>query len=252
VDYDSQGATNLELLSYVRTLTGMVLSTLASCVLLATLTSPGTLDEWGPPLKEHWSANRTFVLRVDDKAKTLALKRDTGNGFAMEWTIGFPQEYREGRPAAPHLALVSNDGKDVVLCNVHASMGYGKVLVFLGANGAVTKTYELAEFLSEDEARHALRSISSIWWHAHELVFFDDSIRQFQLVTAAGTVMAFNAMNGEKAQLGGGAAQAIRDKGIAIARDMVATNDPSKQERGKWLLQLLGASKPMPGARSRA
>ena len=226
----------------------MVLSTLASCVLLATLTSPGTLDRWGPPLKEHWSANRTYVLRVDDNAKTLTLKRNTGNGFAMEWKTGFPQEYRKSSPAAPHLALVANDGRDVVLCNVHASMGYGKVLVYLGANGAVTKTYELAEFLSEDEARNAMRTVSSIWWHAHELIFFDDSLRQFQLVTAAGTVIAFNAKTGEKAKLGGGAAQAIRDKGITKARDMVATNDRSKQERGKWLLQLLGASKPTPGA----
>lgn len=64
----------------------------AACATVALLLVGLVTASGGPPRKEHWSEDRSHVLKVDVKAKTLTLKHDTGNGFAVDWSIKFPQE----------------------------------------------------------------------------------------------------------------------------------------------------------------
>jgi hypothetical protein len=200
------------------------------------------IDSWGPPRTEHWSSSRAYVVRVDDFSKTLTLRNVSGKGSAHSWQIKYPQEFRPGYPGAPNMAYVSDDGKHVVLCNVHGRLGFGKVLVFLGKDGSVASSYELSEFLSKNEILSAIHTISSIWWAEYDLHFLDESLGQFQLVTMAGTVLAFDLRTGKKIELGKTETHAIREKGIASARKLLDSDNVETRARGNRLLGLLGAT----------
>ena len=95
-------------------------------------------DSWGPPTLEHWSKNRQYLLRVDEKKKTLTLLHVTPQGKTRLWSTPPP---RDGTFFTPYTAHVRDDGRYVVLQDQHGGLGYGKVLVFLDEHGQQLHAY---------------------------------------------------------------------------------------------------------------
>jgi hypothetical protein len=117
------------------------------------MTSPRALaDSWGPPRKEHWSANERFVLKVGPRepGKGLSLWERTGDGLERRWERGYVD-----RTWPPHRAHVTGDGRHVVLQDVYHNLGYGNVIVILGGEGKILGSYTLEDFLPKGERRKA-------------------------------------------------------------------------------------------------
>ena len=133
---------------------------------IATHLFPGPLafgDSWGPPRKEHWSANERWGLILSfEGGKTLALCEKTEDGQKEHWRRGYVDSVWP-----PHRAYVTNDCKYVVLRDVYHNLGYGKVIIVLGNAGKILGSYELDDFLSEDEILQARHTVSSLWWNQY-------------------------------------------------------------------------------------
>jgi HEAT repeat protein len=168
------------------------------CVVGVILSSAGSwssvyADSWGPPQKEHWSANKRFVLQVkDSEPNSLSLCEKSDDGLKKHWTRGYVDSVWP-----PRIAYVTNDGKYVVLRDVHHSVGYGKVIVILGAGGKILGSYELADFLSQDEIRSAKLTVSSLWWSDNAWFSFLNDEQEFALATQEGTVRCFDLASGK-------------------------------------------------------
>lgn len=171
---------------------------LASTLFSVILSSRAFADSWGPPKREHWSAEERFVLKVawGDGGKGLALWEKTGAGLKKHWERGYVDRYWP-----PYLAYVTDDGKYVVLRDVYHNLGYGEVIVILGEGGKVLGSYKLCDFLPVDEIGAARRSVSSLWWNENAWFSLIDDDRRFALVTQGGTVRCFDLPTGKMLDL---------------------------------------------------
>jgi len=133
-------------------------------------------DEWpGPQTREVFSKGRDHFVRVipgeswgdtngfagankGPYAKAMFYQRRGDGSYGLGATVTLLN------PVAPVEFFVSDQGYLMTLDNWH-NMGYGKVLVLYGPDGAPIKSYELKDLFSEEEIDHFDHSVSSIWWH---------------------------------------------------------------------------------------
>jgi HEAT repeat protein len=169
----------------------------AGALTLAVLWSPAHADSWALQT-EHWSANQQFVLQVEYPAQAagLSLCEQTKDGRKELWKRGYVDPFWP-----PHHAYVTTDGKYVVLRDVYSHLGYGKVIVILGAGGEILGSYELNEFLPQDEIGSAMHTVSSLWWSLHAWFSFINDDREFALATQEGTVRCFDLPSGKLLEL---------------------------------------------------
>lgn len=201
---------------------------------------PVAADEWGPSTPEHWSENGIYVLRVDDDRRTLTLKAKRQNGFALRWSIPFPQEH------APYEAHITDDGRFVVLQDEHGEVGYGKVLVFLGATGNVLASYTLEDIITDAEILDAPSTISSVWWSSGGLFFFPAQQTQFAFVTAQGTIRCFDLASGRMLALGPQLKAQVRGEAIQKSRDLLCSDDAGERIHGAAVAAALGDKESIP------
>lgn len=187
-------------------------------------------DSWGPPQKEHWSANRRFVLNVDDTKKRLTLQEHGRTHAKTLWSIPYPQ------PSAPETAYITDDGRSVVLQDQHGNLGYGKVFLFIGPSGKLLKSYTLEELLTQSEILHAPHSISSIWWSAHGQFFFTANQTRFACVTHRGTIRCFDLATGCRLDSDMAVRRSVRDESIMRARAWLSSTN--EDERGTGIVQV--------------
>ncbi|MCH7904785.1 MAG: hypothetical protein IH944_09500 [Armatimonadetes bacterium] len=196
---------------------------IASTLLLAGI---AVADEWRSPTKEHRSESRLYVLKVNNGAKTLTLKQDTGNGFAVKWSIKYPQKQ------APVVAYITENGRYVVLRDVWHGVGYGKSLVFIGPAGKVLETYEIKDFLDQEEILYAPHTVSSLWWSMGGTFFFDDAQRKFQLITVRGTIVSFDLQSGAQDVMTVALRGAIQNGVLPEARRLLASDSLESIQKG--------------------
>jgi HEAT repeat protein len=119
------------------------------------------------------------------------------------------QSYTDDWP--PHEAYIADDGQHVVLRDRHYSLGFGKVLVFLGPKGEILKSYELEDLLTQDQILITPHSVSSIWWSSPGWFSFLKDQQQFAFVTYHGAMDCFDVATGERAKLDEKKQEEIRD-----------------------------------------
>ncbi len=168
-------------------------------------------DFWGSPSPEHWSDNRQFVLKVSwPKENKISLAKVFSDGTQKTlWTRGYVDE-----SYPPHEAFVSDDGRHVVFRDVYSRLGYGQVLVFLGAKGEVIRSYSLGDLLTEERILACGHSVSSIWWSEPGWFSLFDGDSKFAFVTCWGEMQCFDVSTGDRIKLD----EALRGRirGIAV------------------------------------
>ena len=201
-------------------------------------------DSWGPPTPEHWSANGKYVLKVrwgSDEPERLSLLHKTDNGLVEMWSRGYVDA-----DWPPHTAYVTNDGRHVVLRDVHSRLGYGKVLVFLGPKGNVIRGYELKDILTDHEIMRAKHTVSSIWWSEPGWFSLMDGDRQFAFITQQKTIRGYDVRTGKRVRTD----QKLRSRLLAAATaDMMrllSDPRPRTREYGATMLGALGARQSIP------
>lgn len=174
------------------------------------------MDSWGAPQKEHWSANRRFVLRVEAGKDAYVLSLHQRDGVRL-WSIPSPQR------SAPIRALVRDDGKYVVLCDCHGGTGYGYVLAFLGPGGKLLRRYTLEEILTQDQILRAGHSISSIQWVSHEhFTFLEQGATLGFVGNTLGETFVYSVATGGPVSLTPPRLQALRSMLVFVARRRLA------------------------------
>ena len=171
-----------------------LLRCLWACLVVSLLSQRVAIgDSWGPPQREHRSANQKWALILNVSGdKTLSLCEYTDDGLKEHWRRDYGDSV-----FPPHRAYVTNDGKYVVLRDKYHNLGHGKVIVILGEDGNVLGSYALENFLTLDEILEAKRSVSSIWWNDGAWFSFVEDDSQFALVTSSGTLRSFDLATGK-------------------------------------------------------
>ena len=201
-------------------------------------------DSWGPPMKEHWSASKQWVLKVGWRdSKKLSLWEKTDDGLKEHWRRGYVD-----RVWPPHRAYVTDNGKYVVLRDVYHNLGYGKVIVILGEGGTILGSYELQDFLPQDEIRQSKHTVSSLWWNEHAWFSFIDDDKQFALVTQVGTVRSFDLSTGKLLDLTEDQRAKIVDLVRCEAKALVESEKAGDRIRGITLLGGIGVKESIPVA----
>ncbi len=218
----------------------------AGALTLAAMWSQALADFWGAPQKEHWSANKRFVLQVEYPATAdgLSLCEQTEDGLKVVWKRGFVDRVRP-----PHHADVTNDGKYVVLRDVHGNIGYGKVIVILGDGGNILGSYELNGFLPRAEIRSAMHTVSSLWWNHNAWFSLINGDREFALATQAGTVCCFDLPSGKLLELGDDKRAGIVDLVRKDAESWAASENTGERIHGITLLGALRVAGAIPVAK---
>jgi HEAT repeat protein len=206
---------------------------------------PARADFWGPPKKEHWSANGRFVLKVGwPQSDTLSLWEKTEDGLTQHWQRGYVD-----RVWPPHRAYVTDDGKYVVQRDVYHNLGYGKVIAILGPDGETLGSYELADFLPQDEIRIAEKTVSSICWNNSAWFGFTNWDREFALVTEMGTVRCFDLPTGKLLDLSDRKRAEIVGVVRRDAERWIENGKPYDCSRGITLLGALRITEAVPAAK---
>ncbi len=214
-------------------------------VLAASLSSHAIADSWGPPQKEHWSANGRFVLRVDyPGSRTLSLCEKTKDGLNELWK----RAHVDGA-CPPVRAYVTNNGKFVVLRDKHHFVGDGKVIVILGDAGRILGSYELAEFLPKDEIASAKQTVSSLWWNDNAWFSFLNDEREFALATQEGTVCCFDLASGKLLDLNDDKRAKVADLVRKDAESWLTSGNVSERIQGITLLGALQFKDAIPEAK---
>lgn len=201
-------------------------------------------DSWGPPRKEHWSTNEKWVLKVGWRdSKTLSLCEKTDEGLKEHWRRGYVD-----RVWPPHMAYVTDNGKYVVLRDVYHNLGHGKVIVILGNKGTILGSYELRDFLPQDEIGQAKRTVSSLWWNEYAWFSFIEDDSQFALVTQVGTVRSFDLSTGKLLDLSDDQRAKIVDLVRQDAEAWLESEKAGNRIRGITLLGGMGVNEAIPTA----
>lgn len=201
---------------------------------------PAFADFWQPPTLEHWSANRQFVLRVDEKTATLTLMRSPGAGKpgkeTMVWKTVSPMK---GFYRLPVDAYVRDDGRFVVLQDQYFGAGYGIVLAFIDGHGRTLQTYILEDLFSQSEISKMSHSSSSIWWSSAGLFRFTDAGNRFGFITEEGAVGVFDLTTGKRLAVSETGTQVFRKEVRRILRKDLSGAVGSDSERGVRLAATL-------------
>jgi HEAT repeat protein len=218
----------------------------AGALTLAASWSQVRADTWGPPQKEHWSANKQFVLQVEDSAEAgrLSLSKKTDGGLEELWKRGYVDPVWP-----PHRAYVTNDGKYVVLRDLYQNLGRRKVIVILGDGGKILGSYELDGFLPQDEIRSAMQTVSSLWWNSNAWFSFINDDREFALATQNGTVRCFDLPSGKLLDLSDDKRAMIVDLVRKDAESWTAGGSPGQRIHGITLLAALRVPGAIPVAK---
>ncbi len=199
-------------------------------------------DSWGPPEKEHFSANEKWVLKVGWRGnRTLSLCEVTDDGLKEHWRRGYVE-----RVFPPHRAYVTNDGKYVVLRDVYHNLGHGQVIVILGDGGKILGSYRLDEFLPQAEILRAERTVSSLWWNVGAKFFFLEDDRQFALITRFGTVRCFDLATGKLLDLHEVPWEKIADVVRPQANAWIESENSQKKICGIRLMEGIGLNSAIP------
>lgn len=205
---------------------------------LLIVATPAFADQWGPPLPEHWSANGKWVLKVTrsslDTHKRIALWRR--GEFEPAWIRSCADL---GGP--PHRAYVADDGRHVVLRDVHGELGRGTCIAFLGTEGEILRAYELHELLTDFEILNTKSSLSSNWWSQPGWFTLRDGDHQFALVSSKGTIRCFDTATGAPLAVGNELRARIISEASADGRQWLSNSDPWWRIDGAKLLGLLGS-----------
>jgi len=146
-----------------------------SIICLAISPSPRA-DDWpGPVVREVFSNNREYFVRVtpgESVGETVGFgsakigKHARAAFFRMQVDRGYwlEREIDLSNPVAPVDFFVSNAGDLVTLDNWH-NVGYGIVLALYHGDGRMVKAYRLGELFPKSEVDTFTHSASSIWWH---------------------------------------------------------------------------------------
>ncbi|MGC4046356.1 MAG: HEAT repeat domain-containing protein [Armatimonas sp.] len=206
------------------------------------------MDEWGPPQKEHWSANwsanRRFVLKVSwvsQQSDGIALHRRDGNKMTRLWTRPYPQK------GPPYSALVTNDGQHVILRDVHGELGYGKVLVFLGPDGKELKSYQLDDLLTLEQHVSVPLTTSSLHWSYPGIFIFLDNEKTFGFLVSCGASSAFDVATGQMFTPSPAHKAALHQLAIKEARAELQQEDKT---RGLFLIEAYRLPELLPTVRS--
>ena len=146
-----------------------------SIICLAISPSPRA-DDWpGPVVREVFSKNREYFVRVtpgESVGETIGFgsakigKHARAAFFRVQQDRGYrlEREIELTNPVAPVEFFVSNTGDLVTLDNWH-NVGYGMVLALYHNDGKMVKAYRLGELFPKREVDSFTHSVSSIWWH---------------------------------------------------------------------------------------
>jgi HEAT repeat protein len=197
----------------------------------------GEGDSWGPPTTQYESKNGQYVLDVGwPISKTLTLSKKTPTGKKEElWSRSYVDD-----TWPPHTAYVADDGQHVVLRDVYHNLGYGKVLVFLGPQGNILRSYELADLLTQDQILDTLQTISSLWWSEPGWFSFLKDQKQFAFVTHCGIMDCFDVATGERVALDEKKRAEIRSRALGDTMPGLSSNE-SYEKTGA--IELCGALK---------
>jgi hypothetical protein len=153
----------------------MVWRIFATLIALVIASAVANADSWlSPQVSEVFSASRDHFVRVtpgESLGDTIGFKgAKTGRYASAEfYARAADKAYRLTRtvtlknPIAPVDFFVSNDGRLVTIDNWH-NRGYGAVVVVYANDGAVVKSYALADLFSAAEIEAFSHSVSSIHW----------------------------------------------------------------------------------------
>ena len=167
------------------------LSCLAAALL--GLSAPVLADSWAnPQVREVFSANRDHFVRVSPGGNIGATVGFEGAAKGAHATAEYyrrqpDRSYRLMQtatlvnPVAPIDVFVSNDGRLVTVDNWH-NRGYGKVLAVYDAAGRPVRAYELTDLFAKDEIDGAMRSVSSIHWHAGPVYLNSDQRTLYMMI----------------------------------------------------------------------
>lgn len=221
----------------------MTMCITAACVVTACAALHCMADEWGPPEPEHWSANRQFVLKVTWPGNKLALFRADAQAT--------PEERLWSRPYVddtwpPHAAYVTSDGRHVVLRDVYHNLGYGKVLVFLGQNGQVIRSYELSDLLTQKQVLETRQTVSSTWWSEPGWFSFLREDTLFAVVTPHGIIQCFNVADGNRLDLDQKTREEIRALAARTVSNMLKDQNANRREAGATLAAALNVKEFVP------
>ena len=192
------------------------------------------MDSWGPHTEAFFSTDKRVCMRVDwaKKEAQLSLYR----GKQKLWQITAPQE---GWP--PVDAFVCGSGRRVILLDQYHAMGYGKVLVVLGEQGQVLRSYTLAELISESERQHAMVSVSSIWWRNQADVYLEPNERYLIQVTQPDSYRAYELEIGKRATLSEKQWKLLRRRRLDPVRAELVAKDWKRAYRAINRIQLYKA-----------
>lgn len=211
---------------------------------LGFLTTSVLADSWGPPTPEHWSANGQYVLKVQwghQKADRMSLCQKTDKGLLERWSRGFVDDRWP-----PHRAYVANDGRHVVLRDQHANLGHDKVLVFLGPDGNVIRSYELNGVITQKEALNAKHTVSSVWWSRPGWFSLRESDRQFAFITHQGTIRCYDVATGDRLKVDERLRVQLIAEATAEMMPGLQASEPRSREAAACMLGVLEAKESVP------
>ena len=217
-----------------------------AAVLATCAVSVSRADFWGPEQSEHWSKNRRYVLQVVSSSDELRLVRTRAMGIRQElWSRPYVD-----KTGPPRMAYVADDGKHVILRDVHTNLGFGRVLVFLGAKGETIRSYALADLLTEAQIFETKHTVSSIWWSEPGWFSFLKGDREFAFVTTHETTQCFNVASGERVELDDKVRSEIHRLATIEVAAMLGDKDSAKRMAAAQLCGPLKAVQLVPKLKS--
>ncbi|MCW3055012.1 MAG: hypothetical protein JWN14_4182 [Chthonomonadales bacterium] len=184
------------------------------------------------PAPAHWSDNRQFVLRVDNRLKRLTLQQNKKPPFRTLWSIPYPQGW------VPSNAYVTNDGRHVVLLDRYSSTKKDKTLYFLGPSGNALRNYNPIQFLTLSDVLYPRNSYHNIFGGEEGLFFLTLSQTCFAYITQGGTIRIFDVATGNCLDAPIEVKQQIRNEAILRARTWLFSPDNGHRTTG--MIQVAG------------
>jgi hypothetical protein len=144
-------------------------------LLLVTFVQVASADDWpGPVERLVFSPSLHFRMRIlpgKSVGDTVGFSGSPKGPYATAElsSKSGSNDYKPTRsftllnPVLPVDALLSDSGHLITIDNWH-NMGYGKVVVLYGSNGAVVRAYTLQDLFPATDIARFVRSTSSVWW----------------------------------------------------------------------------------------
>jgi hypothetical protein len=145
-----------------------------AAVCLAALGRTALADQWSPAQrKEYASENGQFIFRVTPSPVWSAPGHCKGEPFRI---LGGKRARAWSRDLinneAPVRAYVTNSGHHVVTMDEWGQVGRFPVVVY-GHNGELVAVHSTESLGLGQDGQHIVKSVSSYWWNANALVFFE-------------------------------------------------------------------------------